>query len=204
VPLDAPASGAESLTLGGGAMGAPAWSGALWLREGTRCHPLIEGGLEEDGRRGGPRDLPAIAGLGEAARLAALEMAGRARRARELGERLTAGLLRLPEVRVNGPRDQAERLPGHVQVGVGWVQAESLVVALGARGVACSPGSACTAGAGKPSPVLEAIGLEAPWTRSAVLFTARHTTTEDEIDRALAVIGEVVADLRAISPLAPR
>ena len=125
-----------------------------------------------------------------------------ARRARP-GEviELLAGLLAVPDVRLNGPREA--RIPGHVQVSAGWVEGETLTLALSERGVAVSPGSACTAHAGKAAPALEAIGLEPPWTHSAVFFTLRASTAEAEVDRAVAAFAEAVAALRAISPLAP-
>lgn len=201
VPVDAVALGADALVVGGGPVGGPRWTGALVVRPGARLHPLIHGGLEEGGKRAGPEDVPGIVGLGEAARIARHEMAARARRARELAGRLTRGLLAVADVRLNGHPDA--RIPGHVQVSAGWVEGESLCLALAARGVAASPGSACTASAGKAAPALEAIGLEAPWTHSAVLFTLRATTTEDEVDRAVAAFAEAVAALRAMSPLTP-
>ena len=118
-----------------------------------------------------------------------------------LAMRLTAGLLGVDDVRLNGDPDA--RIPGHVQVSAGWVEGESLCLALAARGVAVSPGSACTAHAGKAAPVLEAIGLEPPWTHSAVLFTLRGTTTRAEVDLAIGAFAESVAALRAMSPLLP-
>jgi cysteine desulfurase len=118
-----------------------------------------------------------------------------------LARRLTEGLLAVDDVRLNGDPDA--RIPGHVQVSAGWVEGESLCLALAARGVAVSPGSACTAHAGKAAPALEAIGLQPPWTHSAVLFTLRATTTAAEVDRAVAAFAESVAALRAMSPLAP-
>lgn len=201
VPVDAAAIGADALVVGGGPVGAPAWAGALVVRPGARLHPLIEGGIEEMGKRAGAPALPAIAALGEAARIAATEMAGRAARMRALADRLLAGLLAVPDVRLNGPREG--RIPGHVQVSAGWVEGESLALAMAARGVAVSPGSACTAHGGKAAPTLEAIGLEPPWTHSAILFTLRATTTEREVDLAIAAFADAVAALRAMSPLAP-
>lgn len=201
LPVDMAAMDADALVVGGPALGAPAWAGALVVRSGARLHPLIEGGIEEGGKRAGPEALPAIAALGAAAELARAEMAGRAVRMAALAERLTAGLLAVPDVRLNGPREG--RIPGHVQVSAGWVEGETLALALAARGVAVSPGSACTAHGGKAAPVLEAIGLEPPWTHSAILLTLRWTTTEAEVDEAVAAFAESVASLRAMSPLAP-
>jgi cysteine desulfurase len=145
--------------------------------------------------------MPAIAALGAAAGIARAEMAGRAARMAALTERLVAGLLAVPDVRLNGPR--AGRIPGHVQVSAGWVEGETLALAMAARGVAVSPGSACTAHGGKAAPVLEAIGLEPPWTHSAILLTLRWTTAEAEVDEAVGAFAESVASLRAMSPLAP-
>ena len=200
VPVDATAWDCDLVSLGGGSLLGPRWAGALWIREGTRLHPLIEGGLQEGGKRGGAHDTPAIVGLGIAARLAREELGARARHMSALADRLIDRLLAVPDVRLNGPRH--DRLPGHAQVSAGWVEGETLVLALAARGVAASPGSACSA-AGKASPVLEAIGLDAPWTHSAVLFTLAPTTTEREVDVAAAAFADAVATLRAMSPIAP-
>ncbi|HMM49918.1 MAG TPA: cysteine desulfurase family protein, partial [Miltoncostaeaceae bacterium] len=202
LPIDMHALGVDAVTIGGWPIGAPPWVGALILRAGARLHPLIEGGLQEHGKRAGAENVPAIAALGEAARIARQEFDARAEHMTALSQRLIAGLLRVPDVRLNGPR--TGRLPGNVQVSVGWVEGESLVLALAARGVACSPGSACTAHGGKAAPTLEAIGLEAPWTYSAVLFSLGPQTTEEEIDYTIGVVGEEVARLRRISPIAPR
>ncbi len=201
VPVDVGQWGADAVPIGGGSVGAPPWVGALVVRPGARLHPIIEGGLQEAGKRAGAENLPAIVGLGAAAEIATAEMDARAARMRVLSDRLLAGLLAVPDVRLNGPRDA--RIPGHVQVSAGWVEGETLTLALAERGVAASPGSACTAHAGKAAPVLEAIGLEPPWTHSAVLFTLRASTTEAEVDQAIAAFAASVEALRAISPLAP-
>lgn len=201
VPLELAALGADACPIGGGAIGAPAWTGALLVRPGARLHPLLHGGLQEAGKRAGAEDLPGIAALGVAAGIAREEMAGRAARMRALTDRLRAGLLSVADVRLNGHPNA--RIPGHVQVSAGWVEGETLCLSLAARGVAVSPGSACTAHGGKAAPALEAIGLEPPWTHSAVLFTLRHTTTEAEVDLAVAAFADSVATLRAMSPLTP-
>lgn len=200
VPVDMTTLRADALVVGGPALGAPPWAGALVVRPGARLHPLIEGGIEEGGKRAGPEAVPAAVALGAAAEIALAEMDGRATRMAALTERLLAGLLAVPDVRLNGPR--RDRIPGHVQVSAGWVEGESLALAMAARGVAVSPGSACTA-QGKAAPALEAIGLEPPWTHSAVLLTLRWTTTEAEVDAAVATFADSVAALRAVSPLAP-
>ncbi len=201
LPIDMGALDVDAVSIGGWPAGAPAWVGALAVRPGVRLHPLIEGGLQEQGKRAGAENLAGIAGLGEAARIARDRMDEHARHMGELGERLIAGLLTIPDVRLNGPR--TGRLPGNVQVSVGWVEGESLALALAARGVACSPGSPCTAHGGKAAPTLEAIGLEPPWTHSAVLFSLGPATTVADIDTAVRVVAEETGRLRAHSPIAP-
>lgn len=203
VPLDLAALGADATTIGAPPMGGPAWVGALHLRPGARLHPLIEGGTQEAGKRAGAEALPAIVGMGVAAEIARSERAERAAGLTTLAERLVAGLLAVPDVRLNGPPPGPRRVPGHVQVSAGWVEGESLALALAARGVAVSPGSACTAHAGKAAPTLEAIGLRPPWTHSAILLTLAPSTTPAEIDHAVAAFADAVAMLRAMSPLAP-
>ena len=201
VAIDLSQLGIDACSIGGLSVGGPSWTGALVVRPGARLHPLLHGGLQEGGKRAGAEDLPGIVALGVAAQIAAVEMSTRSARMRVLARRLRAGLLAVDDVRLNGHPD--ERIPGHVQVSAGWVEGETLCLSLAARGVAVSPGSACTAHAGKAAPTLEAIGLAPPWTHSAVLFTLRATTTEGEIDHAIAAFADSVATLRAMSPLAP-
>lgn len=201
VPVDAVGWDADAVVLGGGSIGGPSWTGALVVRPGARLHPLIAGGLQEGGKRAGAENLPGIVALGAAAELARAESPARAQRMRALARTLTDGLLAVPDVRLNGSPDA--RIPGHVQVSAGWVEGEALALHLAARGVAVSPGSACTVNGGKAAPALEAIGLEPPWTHSAVLFTLRVTTTEEEVARAVGAFAESVAALRAMSPLTP-
>lgn len=200
VPVAAASWDVDLVSVGGASVGAPRWIGALWVREGRRLHPMIEGDAREFGKRAGDQDVPAVAALGVAARAAAAGMDGRQARLHDLAGLLARGLLAVEGVRLNGP-PVGERLPGHVQVSVEGAEAEALTLLLATRGVACSPGSACGA-AGKASPVLEAIGLAPPWTHSAVLFTLAVDTTEDEVDLATRRFTEAVADLRAMRPRA--
>ena len=191
--------GADMVVIDGRSLGGPAWTGALLLRPGTRLHPLIEGGPEEGGKRGGPHDVPGIAGLGAAAREALADMPARAAHMRRQATRLARGACAVPGTRLNGPAPD-ERLPGHVQVSARGVEGEAVALAMAARGVAVAPGSACTFGAGKASPVLEAMGADDDTARSAVLMTAGPGTTDDEVDEAIRAYADTVAALRAMAP----
>lgn len=199
VPVDVRRLGADAVVVGGASLGAPPWTGALWVRPGARLHPLIEGGLQEWGKRGGDPVMPGVVALGAAARLANGQVSARGARASAVGARLADLLLRVPGVRLNGPADG--RVPGYVHVAVEGIEGESLAVALSTRGVAVSPGSPCSEHAGKESPTLAAMGLEAPLTLSSVLFSGSWTTTDQEIEVAATAFAESVERLRALSPL---
>lgn len=200
--IDVAELGADAVTLSGTALGAPAWSGALWLRPGARLHPLIEGGVQEAGKRAGPVDLAGAVALGVAAARTRDVLTQRAAERRRQTALLAERILAVPEVRLNGPPVR-ERLPGHLQVSVRGVTGESLALALATRGICVSPGSTCTADAGKASPTLEAMGCDASWTHAAILMTLGDTTTDAELVTAADAFAVVVAELRAISPLAP-
>lgn len=191
--------GADLVVIGGRTLGAPAWTGALLVRPGTRLHPLVEGGLEEGGKRGGAHDVPGIAGLATAARESRADRDARIARMRARATALAEGLCAVPRTRLNGP-PVAERLPGHVQVSADGVEGEAVALAMAARGVAVSPGSACTFGAGKASPVLEAMGHDEESARSAVLLTAGPGTTEGEVTGAVAAYAAAVEALRGMAP----
>jgi len=198
--VDVARLGADALSLGGSALGAPAWTGALWLRPGARLHPIIEGGAQEFGKRAGPVDVPGAVALGAAAECVGSQIERRAALRRRQSALLADRVLAVPGVRLNGPPLDL-RLPGHLQVSVRGVTGESLALALATRGVDVSPGSTCTADAGKASPTLEAIGLDPAWTHSAILMTIGDTTTDEELARAGVAFASAVAGLRAMSPL---
>jgi cysteine desulfurase len=193
--------GADLVVIGGRSLGGPAWAGALLVRPGTLLHPVVEGGFEEGGKRGGPHDVPAIAGLGLAARHARAGRDDRVTRMREAADALAAGMLAVPGTYLNGP-PIGHRLPGHVQVSADGVEGEAVALAMATRGVAVSPGSACTFGAGKASPVLAAMGHDEERARSAVLVTAGPWTTSDEVSQAVAAYADAVLTLRAMGPSA--
>ncbi len=191
--------GADLVAIGGRSLGGPAWAGALLVRPGVRLHPLIEGGFEEGGKRGGPHDVPAIAGLGLAARGAPAHRGDRVARMRDAADALATGMLAVSGTHLNGPPIPL-RLPGHVQVSAEGVEGEAVALAMATRGVAVSPGSACTFGAGKASPVLGAMGLDDERARSAVLVTAGPWTTDVEVREAVAAYVDAVSALRAMGP----
>lgn len=202
VPIDLRGWSIDLLTVGGLTLGAPAWCGALLARPGVLLGPLVEGGAQERGKRAGAQDVAGAAAIGLASRITRDERAERVRVMAARAEELCQRLLAIDDVRLNGPREG--RLPGNLHVCAGWVDGESLAVALAEEGVAVSPGSACTAAAGKAAPILEAIGLELPWTRSGVLLSTGPTTTEHDVAVAADAFARCLSRLRAASPIGPR
>lgn len=200
LPLDVETLDADAVVIGGTALGAPAWAGAVWLRPGARMYPLIEGGSQEAGKRAGPVDLAGAVALGvAAARITAFRPA-RAEALRAATAALADRVLAVANVRLNGPPVE-DRLPGHLQVSVRGVTGESLALGLATRGIYVAPGSTCTADAGKASPTLEAIGCGSEWTHAAILMSPGPTITNDDLDKVAIAFEQTVGQLRAMSPL---
>jgi cysteine desulfurase len=160
--------------------------------------PLIDGGGQEDGRRGGTLNVPAIVGLGAAAQLANEEQADDAARLAGLRNRLESALTnRLDDVHINGAA--APRLPQTTNVTFPGLDADDLMLAL--RDVACSTGSACSSNADKPSHVLRAHGLSDEDARATVRLSLGRPTTEEEVDHAIDCLVEAVEEQRAMPSL---
>ena len=166
------------------------------MRRDVDLHPQLTGGPQERGRRAGTENVAGLVGFGEAARLARLELAATAAYCATLVDRLAAGIrTRLPDARVNGPSGWP-RLPNTLNVTVPGCSGESLVVLLDLAGIAVSAGSACAAGAAEPSHVLLAMGRDRETARSALRVSVGATTTVADVDRLLAVLPEVAAQVR--------
>ena len=161
--------------------------------------PLIVGGGQERGLRSGTENVAAIAGFGAAARLAAGELEERARRERDLRDRILAGVSRMEGIRVNG--HPHERLPNNVHLTVEGVEAEGLVLFLDALGYAIGSGAACSSGGHKASPVLLAMGLGEREAFSSVRISVGKDNTPEEVDGFLEAFRQAVGRLRELSPL---
>jgi cysteine desulfurase len=198
LPLDFRACGAHSLTLSAHKIYGPRGIGALLLDKTLELEPLLHGGGQEKGLRGGTENLAAIVGFGKAAELAAAELAQRTAHTRALRERLEAGLRALPGVVIFG--DGAERLPNTVQFGTPGFESETLLMALDRKGIAVSSGSACHSGKTEPSHVLLAMGVERGLALSAVRVSFGQNNTMEEVERFLEVFRGIVQGLAAAMP----
>jgi cysteine desulfurase len=177
----------------------PKGVGALYIKGGVKLAPLLDGGGHERGRRSGTENVAAIAGLGEAARLAKLEMEADQKRIRGLRDRLEAGILNsIPQVKINGHPQQ--RMFNTLNVCIRHIEGESVLINLDFEGVCASSGSACTSGSLEPSHVLLAMGIEPEVAHGSLRFSLGRYTTDKDIDRVLIVLPPIVEKLRKISP----
>jgi cysteine desulfurase len=177
----------------------PKGIGALYVRRKprVRLEAQMHGGGHEKGFRSGTLATHQIVGMGEAFRLARLEMAAENERIRMLRDRLYAGLKGMEEVYVNG--DLEHRVPHNLNVSFNFVEGESLI--MGMKELAVSSGSACTSASLEPSYVLRALGRNDELAHSSIRFTLGRWTTEADVDFAVKLLQERIGKLREMSPL---
>ena len=200
LPVDVKELGVELLSLAGNQFYGPKGAAALFIKKGTRLMPLIDGGIQERGRRAGTENVPAIVGLGVAAELAKEGLAERAERLVPWRDRLIERLAsEMDKVYLTG--HPTMRLPGHVSVCVEFIEGESMLLMLNMQGVAASSGSTCTSRALKASHVLTAIGVETALAQGSLVFTLGESNTIEDVDYVAEVLPPIVERLRQMSPL---
>ncbi len=178
----------------------PKGIGALYIRQGVKIDPLISGGGQERNRRAGTENVPGIVGMGKAIELAYKDIEEKNQKLICLRERLIKGILdNIDHVRLNG--HPTNRLPGNVNVCFEFIEGESLLLSLDMEGIAASSGSACTSGTLDPSHVLLAIGLPHEIAHGSLRLSLGDFNTEEEIDYVVEKLVDIVARLRAMSPL---
>jgi cysteine desulfurase len=197
IPVDVRALGVDTLALSAHKFNGPKGAGALWVRRGVRLVSTMTGGKHERNRRGGTENVPGIAGLGAAARLAKRKLSEEAARIAGLRDRLERGILSaVSGTQVNG--STASRVPNTTNISFDGVEAESLLIALDLEGFAVSTGSACSSGTLEPSHVLRAMGFGSPRTQNSIRFSLGAGNTEQQVDALLAKLPLVVSKLRTL------
>jgi cysteine desulfurase len=200
IPVNVKELGVDAMSLAGNQFYGPKGVGALWLRKGVRIMPLLDGGIQEGGRRAGTENVPAIVGMGKAAELAAVNMTARIKHLTLLRDRLLVELpSKIERVTVTGHHQN--RLPGHASFCVEFIEGEAMLMLLNNQGVAVSSGSACTSRALKASHVLIAMGIPHELAQGSLLFSFGLENTLDDVDYVLEVMPQVVDKLRQMSPL---
>lgn len=199
-PVDVNELGVDALSLAGDQFYGPKGSAALFVRKGARIVPLIDGGIQESGRRAGTENVAGIVGLGKAAEIARANLAERMARMKELRDRLIESLPRLVDhILLTGHREK--RLPHHASFCVKFIEGEAMLLNLDMKGIAASSGSACTSKALKASHVLLAMGIDHALAQGSLVFSLIDGLTEKEIDYLLDVFPPIVERLRKMSPL---
>jgi cysteine sulfinate desulfinase/cysteine desulfurase-like protein len=194
VPIDVKAWDVDLLTLSGHKFHGPKGVGALYVSRTVDVESLVHGGSQENGLRAGTENVLGIVGLGKAAELAIRHLPDMDRVAR-LRDRLEAALGQLsPDMITNG--HAGERLPNTLNVTLPGMRGESVVLALDRKGVSLSSGSACRAGSPDPSHALLALGIGEEAAHCALRFSLGHGNTDEEIDRTVELLTDVIQDSR--------
>jgi cysteine desulfurase len=198
IPVDVRALDVDMLSLSAHKFNGPKGTGALWVKRGTRVLPILTGGKHERNRRAGTENVPAIAAMGVAARLAAGKLSSEATRVGALRDRLETQILQaVPGTDVNGAR--TPRVPNTTNISFDRVEAESLLIALDLEGVAVSTGSACSSGTLEPSHVLKAMGLPVHRTQNSLRFSLGLFSTDQEVDYVVSILPRLVEKLRNLT-----
>ena len=178
----------------------PKGAGALYVRKGTRIHPLLHGGYQERRRRAGTENVAGIVGLGKAAEIASKEMVQQSRRESNLRDRLEKMIREnINHCQLNGHPTQ--RLPNTLNISFEFIEGESLILNLDLKGIAASTGSACTSGSLEPSHVLMAMGVAPEIAQGSIRFSLGRDTQKEDIDYTVENLVEIVTRLREMSPL---
>lgn len=192
--------GVDMLSLSAHKFYGPKGVGILYVKKGTPFFPQQIGGAQEADRRAGTENVPGIVGAAEALRLATEHRESNNRVCRNLRERLVSGVQsRISDVVHTG--HPVERLPNNASFCFSFVEGEAILLHLDFAGIAAASGSACTSGSLEPSHCLLAMGVPAEVAHGSVRFTFGHENTEEDVDRVLAVLPQVIEKLRAMSPV---
>ena len=199
VEIDVKAQNIDMLSLSGHKFHAPKGVGALYVRRGIILPNLVHGGGQESGRRAGTENVADIMGLAKAIEIATADIPAKIAKLTPLRDKLIDGILKLPQTRLNGSREQ--RLCGNVNVSIVGIEGESLLLMMDYHGVCASSGSACTSGSLDPSHVLLSLGLKHEVAHGSLRLSFDKDFTEEDVDYILEVIPQVVSRLREMSPM---
>jgi cysteine desulfurase len=200
IAVDVAKLNSDLLTLSGSQFYGPKGAAALYIKKGVRVIPQIDGGIQENGRRAGTENVPAIVGLGKACEIATAEMGKNAENMIRLRDRIINELpQKIKYIYLNG--HITERLPGNVNFSIEFVEGEAMFMMLDAKGILVSSGSACASKALKMSHVLTAAGVDAAVGQGSILMSLSKYNTDAEVDYLLENFPKVVERLRSMSPL---
>ncbi|GCE46578.1 cysteine desulfurase [Thermosporothrix hazakensis] len=197
LPLDVHALNVDMLSLSAHKFYGPKGVGILYVRQGVRILPQLQGGSQERGRRAGTENVAGIVGAATAFELAQREFPQAVERMQALRDRLIEGVLRIPDARLTG--HPTERLANNASFCFRGVEGESILLSLDMHGIAASTGSACTSGVVDPSHVLVAMGISDEWSRGSLRLTLGKDNTEEDVEKVLTVLPEIVEKVRSLA-----
>lgn len=196
MPIDVTELNADLLSLSAHKFYGPKGMGILYVRQGVRILPQLQGGSQERGRRAGTENVAGIVGTATALRLAQEELPTVVPCIRALRDRLIEGILTIPRSRLTGHSQQ--RLPNNASFSFEGVEGESILLSLDLLGIAASTGSACTSGSIDPSHVLVAIGLPPEWSHGSLRLTLGKENTKEDVEKVIAVLPGIVEKVRGL------
>ena len=200
VAIDVKAQNIDLLSMSGHKFHAPKGIGALYIRQGVKLERLMQGGAQERAQRPGTENLAGIVGMGRAIELATEDIEARAADMRKVRDHLISRIMKeIPYTKLNG--HPTRRMCGNVNVSFQFIEGESLLLHLDLKGIAASSGSACTSGSLDPSHVLLAIGLPHEIAHGSLRLSLCEENTIEEANYVADALVEIVARLRAMSPL---
>lgn len=200
IPINVKDMNIDMLSLSAHKMYGPKGVGALYIRKGIKLKSYIHGGAQERGLRAGTENVPGIVGLGKAIEMMTSEMEQENKRLIILRDRIIDGIQKeIPYTKLNGHR--TDRLPANANISFEFIEGESILLLLDMNGIAASSGSACTSGSLDPSHVLLAIGLPHEKAHGSLRLTLGIENTEEDVNKLLEVLPNVVKRLRDMSPL---
>lgn len=199
IPVNVAEQNIDMLSLSAHKFHGPKGIGALYCRRGVRLLPFIDGGAQERGKRAGTENIAEIAAMAAALKEACANMEQNSAKLVKLRDRIISGLTQIPHSRLNG--DMAHHLPGTINMCFEGIEGEGLLLHLDDRGICASSGSACTSGSLDPSHVLLAIGLPHEVAHGSLRLSLSEYNTEEDADRIIKAVPEVVEYLRNMSPV---
>jgi len=201
LPVDARDWGASLISFSPHRFYGPKGVGVLYQNRRTRLAAILHGGGQEDGRRAGVENVPAIVGAGVAAEIAGREMAKRQAHCARLQRRLWDGLrAKIPRLQLNGPEPGPGRHPATLNISAEFIEGEAQLLLCDMHGIAVASGSSCVSRSRQISHVLAAIGLDPALARGNIIMSLGRDNTDEDVDYVIETFPKIVAKLRALSP----
>ena len=199
LPVDVEKQNIDMMSISGHKFHGPKGVGVLYCRRGIPLFNLINGGAQEKNKRAGTENLAGIVGLSVALEDAVLEMNEVSQKEKRMRDKLFYELSKIPHSKING--DRVNRLPNNFNMSFEGIEGESLLLLLSDKGICASSGSACTSGSLDPSHVLLSIGLAHEIAHGSLRLTLSKYTTDEEIEKTIKIVPEIVEYLRKMSPV---